>query len=199
MTKQSHKKGGDFKGVLSKHIYIDPPPKKPSVASSILSPTHFEIFNSELGAWQKSLPYLVLNERLAKIASLCAHYKIDASSPDKWMLLCMALATDQVPGFQYQLKKRSGRKSQWDGLWHGILFHEVEKIRGTKSASWACGKLSKKPWNGKILSSGTLENHYYKAEKSSVGQARRAAESNPELAKMLYDAWEEISQKVLDK
>jgi hypothetical protein len=199
LPKKSHKKAGQFKGELAKHIYLDPAPRDPGVVNGILYPSHREIFKIEFDYWHKSFSVLLLDKRLAKMPALLKHYNIDQASPDKWLLLSMAMACECVPGFHYQFKKKAGAKSLWSSLWYGILWHEVEKIRGNNSASQACGKLSKRRWNGKILSSGTLENKYYEADNSAVGKARRAAMDDPAMAKYLYETWEEISQLHLEK
>ena len=89
--KKSHKKAGQFKGVLAKHIYLDPAPRDLGVVNGILSPSHREIFKIEADAWHKSLGANLLNKRLAKMEALLEHYKIPLASSDKWMLLSLAM------------------------------------------------------------------------------------------------------------
>lgn len=132
--------------------------------------------------------------------TLMEHYGIDPKSEEKWPILALALAADHVPGFQFQFKKSAGRKTDWDDLWYGVLYHEVEKVRGRRSASAACGILSKHTWNGKRLRPGTLENRYSQALKSAVVKARKHAQKgDPQLHQQIVEIWEQISQTLHQK
>jgi hypothetical protein len=75
----------------------------------------------------------IAERRLAKIPDLLVHYNIHANDDDRWVKLCVRLATDFVPGMiamEEQPTKRRGRKIQrWTFEQYSELVRDVDAVR----------------------------------------------------------------------
>lgn len=109
----------------------------------------------------------VTDELLRRHLLLLDHYKIDRTKPIKqiYFLLSLGLALDHVPGMQFVLPARRGRKQKWNDDEAAALVTAIDTARsksGLKGAMRTAMKTEGWRWGQNIRS---IESRYHEARR----------------------------------
>jgi hypothetical protein len=138
-----------------------------------------------------------------KLDQLGKYYTLDKNDPKYWEHMTRKIVGDFLPGFQFHITQKKGRKEVWSDETLYILWAEVEqnKQKTGQSASSVCRSLSKKePWANLIKTTTkgdknpiTLYQHYDRSLKSplvTLLQSMVASFSGKDQGQYLYHHYE---------
>ncbi len=108
-------------------------------------------------------------EVVEKMGLLLDHYGISRDEPERWHLLCLHLAGDHVPGFQFEKPSKAGRPKTWLHSGRSLrLYRDVQAcVSEGHSALNACRILAKRdPYRNEIPAYTTLYRRYQDTKKN---------------------------------
>jgi len=118
-----------------------------------------------------------------RLELLAAHYAVPLDAPGAWRRLCLALAQDVVPGFQFRVARRKGRRAGEGPIDRDTLLAEVARLkREGMTIAQACRHLSRTKEIRSSISPQVLEATYHAERK------RRAQESRVKREKLMLAA-----------